>query len=230
MSNIYTDGRYHSNNPTWHSDDSPWKAKQIVAMLKKHGLTPRTVAEVGCGAGQVLNNLAIDLPSDVSLHGYDISPQAIEICQSIQNPRLTFYNKDFFLENENLFDAVLAIDVFEHVEDCFTFLRSFRTKGKYKIFHIPLEINAVSSLCGMPAVSRKKFGHLHFFNRETAIMALEETGYKIVDWVYTAGAIDLPQQSIGQALAFLPRILLGTLNKDMAQRLLGGWSLLVLAE
>jgi hypothetical protein len=61
-------------------------------------------------------------------------------------------------------------------------------------------------------------------------MALEETGYKIVDVIYTAGAIELRPESIRQALELLPRIVLGAINKDAAQRLLGGWSLLVLAE
>jgi hypothetical protein len=57
MSDIYTDGRYQAENPAWHSEDSPWKAGKVAGLLTKHGLAPRTVAEIGCGAGQVLNNL-----------------------------------------------------------------------------------------------------------------------------------------------------------------------------
>lgn len=230
MSDIYSDGRYHADNPTWHVEDSPWKAEKVAALLAKHGLAPRTVAEIGCGAGQVLNSLSIALPGIESLHGYDLSPQAIKLCRSIQNPRLLFREKDMFLEEGAYFDAVMAIDVFEHVEDYPSFLRSLRAKGKHKIFHIPLEINALAAMCGTPSKSRRSFGHLHFFSRETALMALEDAGYKVVDAVYTAGAIELPQESFQQVLAFLPRMLLGAVNKDIAQRLLGGWSLLVLAE
>jgi SAM-dependent methyltransferase len=230
MSDRYSDGRYRADNPTWHAEDSPWKAAKVAALLSKHGLAPRTVAEIGCGAGQVLNNLSTELPSIEFLHGYDISPQAIKLCGLIDNPRLRFHEKDLLLEEGAYFDAILAMDVFEHIEDCFSFLRSLRVRGKYKIFHIPLEINALSAICGVPAISRKSFGHLHFFSRETALMALEETGYKVIDAVFTAGAIELPQESFQQAAAFLPRRLLGAMNVDMAQRLLGGWSLLVLAE
>jgi SAM-dependent methyltransferase len=230
MSDIYGDGRYMAANPAWHSEDSPWKAGKVAALLTKHGVAPRTVAEIGCGAGQVLNNLSMLLPGIQSLHGYDISPQAIELCRSIQNPRLEFHNKDLFVEDKSDFDAVLAIDVLEHVEDYFSFLRSLRLKGRFKVFHIPLEVNALSAICGTPATSRRTYGHLHFFTRETALMALAETGYKVVDAVYTAGAIELPQVSIRQALGLLPRLALGAISKDAAQRLLGGWSLLVLAE
>lgn len=230
MSDRYSDGRYHADNPTWHAEDSPWKAAKVGALLTKHGLSPRSVAEIGCGAGQVLNNLSRVLPEAESLHGYDISPQAIKLCRSIQNPRLRFHEQDLLLEDGAYFDAILALDVFEHVEDCFSFLRSLRARGKYKIFHIPLEINALSAMCGAHARSRNSFGHLHFFSRETALMALEETGYQVVDAVLTAGAIELPQASFSQAAAFFPRMLLGAVNQDMAQRLLGGWSLLVLAE
>ena len=230
MSALYSDGDYYANNPTWHIEDSSWKAKNIAALIAKNGLAPRTVVEIGCGAGQVLNGLSTAVPGIESLQGYDISPQAIELCQSIQNPRLAFHNKDFLAEDAVYFDAVLAIDVFEHVEDYFSFLRSLRTKGKYKIFHIPLEIIALSALRGLEARNRKSVGHIHLFSRETALMALEETGYKVIDAVYTSGALDLPQKSFKQALAFLPRKLLAAIHMGLAVRLLGGWSLLVLAE
>lgn len=230
MNTRYGDGRYLADNPTWHSEDSPWKAGKVAGLLNKHGLSPLTVAEIGCGAGQVLNSLSRALPGVESLHGYDLSPQAIELCRSIQNPRLRFFGEDMLSEEGIRFDAVLAIDVVEHIEDSASFLRSLRSKGRHVVFHIPLEINALSAVCGIPARSRKAYGHLHFFTRETALMALEEAGYRIIDSSYTAGAIELPLSSFSQALWLLPRMALGAIDKDLAQRLLGGWSLLVLAE
>lgn len=201
MSDIYRDGRYQAANPTWHAEDSPWKAVKVAALLTKHGLAPRTVAEIGCDAGQVLNGLTTALPGIESLHGYDLSPQALALCRSIQNPRLRFFEKDLLLEAGAYFDAVPAIDVFEHVEDYSSFLRALRTKGKHEILHVPLELNALAALCGTPAASRIAFGHLHFFSRETALMALEFAGYNAVDAVYTAGAVELPLESLSQGLA-----------------------------
>lgn len=229
MSDRYADGRYQADNPTWHAEDSPWKARKIAALLELHGLRPASAVEVGCGAGQVLNALAQELPVIRELDGYDISPQAIALCRSIRNPRLRFHEKDLLAEPTPLFDVVLAIDVFEHVEDHRAFLRALRGKARHAVFHIPLELNALSTLTGGRARSRSLYGHLHFFSRETALRTLEEAGYKVIGWEYTAGAIELPLESPGQALLFWPRTLLAAVDKDAAQSLLGGWSLLVLA-
>jgi len=56
---IYTEekGNYLENNPTWHIEDSPWKAKQIFKMLNKNSINPKSIAEIGCGAGEILNQL-----------------------------------------------------------------------------------------------------------------------------------------------------------------------------
>jgi len=47
----YVTDEYFNNNPTWDVEDSPWKATQILEMLKKHNLNPQTIGEIGCGAG-----------------------------------------------------------------------------------------------------------------------------------------------------------------------------------
>ena len=76
---------------------------------------------------------------------------------------------------------------------------------------------------------REQAGHLHYFMKDTALAALRETGYEVLDWTYTPGAIDNPR-SVKAKIASLPRRLLVRLNQDFAVRLLGGYSLLVLAE
>jgi len=45
METIYTDGTYLRNNPDWHVDDSPWKAKHVARMLDRHGIVPQTPPE-----------------------------------------------------------------------------------------------------------------------------------------------------------------------------------------
>ena len=54
--NIYTEphGEYLRNNPAWHVEDSSWKARQVMKMLNRNSLNPKTVAEAGCGAGEIL--------------------------------------------------------------------------------------------------------------------------------------------------------------------------------
>ena len=58
----YTDGSYLANNPTWHEEDSPWKAEHVRRMISKNNLALSTVSEVGCGAGGILAELSKQLP------------------------------------------------------------------------------------------------------------------------------------------------------------------------
>jgi len=78
---------------------------------------------------------------------------------------------DHALDDEKqFFDVVMAIDVLEHVEDYFTFLRKISKKGKYKIFHIPLDMSVSAVLRISPLIDgRKKVGHIHYFSKDTAL-------------------------------------------------------------
>jgi len=53
----YADGSCLEHNPTWHEMDSVRKGAWIERFLRKTGLDPHTVAEVGCGAAGILAGL-----------------------------------------------------------------------------------------------------------------------------------------------------------------------------
>lgn len=110
-------------------------------------------------------------------------------------------------------------------------MRKLRKKAQYKIFHIPLDISVSSVVRSKPIlVARQKVGHLHYFTKETALATLSDNGYEIIDYFYTAGSINLNVKSIKTFLAKVPRLMLYNLNQDIAVRLLGGYSLLVLTK
>lgn len=227
---LYQNGGYLERNPDWHEEDAPWKAGKILAMLARHGLTPGSVADVGCGSGAILATLQPQLLPDCQLTGYDISPQAIALCQPRANARLHFVQGDFTATTMH-YDLLLAMDVIEHVEDYFAFLRALRGKSDHAIFHIPLELSAQMALRGTPFLrAREQFGHLHHFNKELALRTLTDARFEIVDAVYTAWATEMAAQSLRSRLARIPRKILFALNKDLAAHLLGGYSLLVLAR
>ena len=125
----------------------------------------------------------------------------------------------------------MAIDVFEHVEDYFSFLRKLKTKAKYKIFHIPLDLSVSTVLRSSPIIkSRQVVGHIHYFTKETALETLKDTGYEIIDYFYTSGSLELPNLGQKTNLLKIPRKLAFLVNKDLAVRLLGGYSLMVLTK
>lgn len=209
-----------------------WTLRRLFIRYK-HQLVPqvRTVCEVGCGAGEILSQLHKQLPGHMLFHGYEISPYAFEKCLERQTERLVFHLKDLLQEETELFDLVLTIDIVEHIEDYFGFLRRLRSKGKRHIFHIPLDMSVNLVLRGGPMLrARESVGHLHFFAKETALATLKDTGYQVVDYVYTAGATELPNPTLGRRILALPRRMAFRVHPDWAVRLLGGYSLLVLAE
>lgn len=228
---IYKDGTYIENNPTWHEEDAPWKARQIIKILRKHNIIPSTVCEVGCGAGEIINCLANEYADGVVFSGFDISPQAFEICRKKKKQNLQFFLKDLFEEKDLMFDVAMAIDVFEHVEDYFGFLRKLKNRGTYKIFHIPLDLSVQTVLRSSPILKgRSSFGHIQYFTKETALATLKDTGYEVVDYFYTGSSLELPNLGWKANLLKLPRRLFFSLHQDLAVRILGGFSLLVLAK
>ena len=231
MESIYTDGTYLRNNPDWHVDDSPWKAKHVATMLDRHGIVPQTVCEIGCGAGEILRSLSTHLEPSTRFFGYEISPNAYKICSQKANERFTFRLANLLDETNVRFDLAMAMDVFEHVEDYFGFLRKLRDRAQYKIFLIPLELSAQEVLRGKPLLNaRRNVGHIHHFSKETALATLEDCGYTVLDHFYTSGRTDLGGLGWKSQLMRLPRQALNKVNQDAAVRTLGGYSLLVLAR
>jgi hypothetical protein len=227
---LYNDGTYLANNQSWHANDSQWKANKILAMLEKNHINPKSVSEVGCGAGEILISLSQHFKDTEFFKGYDISQQAYEICSQKENDRIKFELNDI-TQLEVYFDLIMAIDVFEHIEDYIGFLKSFKEKGLYKIFHIPLDLSAQTVLRSKPIIySRKKMGHLHYFNKDTALATLKDLGYEILDYKFTKWSLERPNNNILSKFASIPRWFLHQINEELAANLLGGCSLLVLAK
>jgi len=206
MTQIYEDGTYLEKNPSWHEEDSPWKARQIRNVIKRNSLNPKTICEIGCGAGEILNQLSGQYTDDKEFFGYEISPQAFELCSKKSKTNLTFKLSDLLEDNDAYFDVVMAIDVFEHVEDYLGFLRKLKEKAEYTIFHIPLDLSVQTVLRSSPIIEgRKSVGHIHYFTKETALETLKDTGYEIVDYFYTGVSLELPNRGWKANLLRIPR-------------------------
>jgi len=227
---IYESGEYLSRNPGWHAEDSAWKVRQITRMLELHKLAPRTVCEVGCGAGEILRDLQQYLPSFSELTGYEVSPQAFELASSRRNDRLDYHLADFS-EDQRHFDLMLVMDVIEHLEDYYSFLRKVRLRGDRLIAHIPLDMCVNNLLRATPLADlRRAVGHIHAFTKESALAVLQECGFRIVDCFYTTWAIEFPPRTWRRRVARYPRKIAYSMSPDLTARILGGFSLLVLAE
>lgn len=230
MSDIYSieNSNYKKLNPTWHVEDSPWKADQIFKIISKNKLELNSIAEIGCGVGEILNQLSSKLPGNVTFSGYDISKDALKESKKRKHERLVFYNEDL-LKLKVKFELLLMIDVFEHVDDYIGFISKAKSKADYIIFHIPLDLSISSLLRNKLIHARNSVGHLHYFSKDTALATLDYCDLEIIDFSYTSGAIALGKK-LRTKILNLVRSLFFVLNKDLTVKIFGGYSLLVLAK
>lgn len=230
MSDMYVGGAYLYLNPTWDAEHSRWKAILIRKLLDENLVRFNKITEIGCGAGQILVHLSNMFPSKIFV-GFDISPQAHELAKKFESKNVEFKLGDYLKVYEDKQDVIICADVFEHVEDYFSFLKSLAKKSQLFVFHIPLDLSVVSVL--IPEIilkSRRKVGHLHYFNKEIAEATLETCGYKIIDSRITAGCLEFPDPGVLGKTYWLIRKLCNYLSPSISARVFGGFSLLVLAE
>ncbi|WP_242343904.1 class I SAM-dependent methyltransferase [Anaeromyxobacter terrae] len=228
MEGAYASGRYLAGHPGWHVEDSEWKASQVLEALRRNRIAPRSVAEVGCGAGEILRRLQLQMPPETRFVGFDVSPDAIALCQQRANDRLQFILGQAACHSGE-FDVLLMIDVIEHVEDYFGFLRELRPKARTKIAHLPLDMSAHGVLRRVPATSRRNDHHLHYFMKDTALAAFADCGYRVIDWFYTPKA-KLPARQWRTAISNRIRRAGFVFAPDLVVRALGGYGLIVVAE
>lgn len=226
----YESGDYLAKNPTWDEEDSEWKAGQVLKLLERNQLTPRYIVEVGCGAGGILASLHDAMPT-AEYSGFEIAPDASNFWDKYADKNIKFKVEDFLKKQTNYFDILLLLDVIEHVPNPFEFLSALHGRAEYFIFHIPLDLSAISVARESPLLEvRQKVGHIHYFTKGLALALIQESGFQVMDWFYTGASFSAPQVSWKAKLARLPRRLANAINRDWGVRLFGGDTLMVLAQ
>jgi SAM-dependent methyltransferase len=232
MENIYTNGLYLQNNPDWGQKDAAWKAGVIAEILALNNCAPKEITEVGCGSGAVLYHLSNLLQASVRYKGYDISAQAISMAKNLPtNNRIEYLNEDWIQESLTT-DCLLIIDVLEHVEDYYGFLKNIRKKANSFVFHIPLDLSCRTIL--KPHVllqQRNKVGHIHYFTKDLVVWMLKDSGYTIIDSFYTKPFIDTTTaKGFKNSIKKLLRNFSFWIHKDVSASLWGGYSIMILAK
>lgn len=227
---IYNKGTYLAKNPAWHIGDSAWKASHIQRLFIKNGVSPKSIAEVGCGAGRVIAEIAQRYQTS-QCKGFDVSSDASKFWSQEVPINLT-YELINFTETNGHFDALMLIDVFEHVDDYLGFLRHMSTRANHLILHIPLDLSVSTLLSRGYMRTRADVGHLHYFTRESALATLDYAGLEVLDCCYTALSIEasLDKRTWKTKLMNVARRLLATISANAAATLLGGYSIMVLTQ
>lgn len=229
---IYIDGTYFNNNPSWGIEDSLWKGELIKKLLIKNEIDPKEITEIGCGAGGILEALSTDFKKEICYYGYDISPQAISLAKKKEGDKLKFFNENFIADKNIHTELLLIIDVIEHIDDYYGFLQKLKTRSNYFVFHIPLDL-AVRMILKPHILlqQRESVGHIHYFSKDMVLWFLNDTGFEIIDWFYTKPLTDVkPEKGFTRGVKRILRNLSFNLNEDLSAKLWGSYSIMILAK
>jgi len=224
---------YYKKNPTYHVEDAEFKwnnFKNAILQSKIDFSKARNIGEIGCGSGQILSLAKKSgLFKETEYFGYDTNPDAINLAKTLDGT-IKYLNEDLINTNlEKEFDILIVSDVFEHVDDYYSFLQTLKKKAKYLIFNIPLQMNLASLLRrkNIFEISYNQVGHLHFFSNKTAKLALEKNGYQILYTAYAKNRFfELKKKfTIKKFLIAIPEFLLSLINEDLSCDIFGGYSL-----
>lgn len=115
---------------------------KIFSLINRNSLN---IAEVGCGDGKVIIELAKRYPN-INFDGYDLAKQSILFAKAFSYTldNVSFYDDDFS-ESKKIYDSIICSEVLEHIPDSevssFVDLISNKLSlGGYFIVSVPTKI------------------------------------------------------------------------------------------
>jgi hypothetical protein len=94
-----------------------------------------------------------------------------------------------------------------------------------------LDLSSLSVIRERPLLAqRHNVGHIHYFTKNLALSMIEESGFRVIRHQYSGAGFRGPRPTWKTRAAMAPRWLARRVNEDWAVRVLGGETLIVLAE
>lgn len=163
----------------WRAVCAEGKADHVAALAAGLQDRPRSLVEVGCGDGGLLEALAARGLAD-SFDGFDIAERAVRIASSRPAiARVERFDGTSLPAADAAYDLGVLSHVLEHVPDPLPLLRETARACRAVVVEVPLEDNLFAS---RPAAEngRRALGHLHRFARVDVHRLASEAGMRVV--------------------------------------------------
>ncbi len=169
----------------WRELSAGPKADHVTALCARAALQPVSVADIGCGDGVMLAELAAR--GFGSRHvGFELSSTAVDIARKQPGiDEVHGYDGARLPAEDGAFDLGVLSHVIEHVPDPAATLREAARVCRAVVVEVPLEANFSA---GRPAkrVHAQEIGHLHRFDRRAVDAFVTAAGLRVAHGVSDA--------------------------------------------
>jgi SAM-dependent methyltransferase len=147
----------------WRALGARSKADHVVRLCAQAGLRPGSLAEIGCGDGALLAELAAR--GWPVLDGFELSPPAADIARArgVARKVEVFDGLEVPVE-DGAYDLAVLSHVLEHVPEPMTLLREAARVAPAVLVEVPLEDNR-SARRDEKRAEAARIGHVQFFKR-----------------------------------------------------------------
>jgi ubiquinone/menaquinone biosynthesis C-methylase UbiE len=183
LARFYTE-QYLRNNPTLDATDALQKAERLLEVCRRGGVEKaRSVLEVGCGSGVLLEEMARCLGAS-RIVGVDYSPSIAKVAGKVQSVIVAADGLDLPFPDKT-FDLAYFADVLEHVLDPGALLREVGRVARRIAFLVPMEAGLIASPIyalrrarGKPT-NYEQYGHIWRWTRPQLERLFHRSGVEI---------------------------------------------------
>jgi len=233
-------GEYWDNIPDFLLGQAPNKISYLLRLVDfdfiMHSLPGEKLAivDIGCGAGKVSSGLAEILCErypdvTITVHGYDLSPQAIEIATR-ENNKGEFVCGDF-QDAGRTWDLALLCDIIEHVEEPDAFLRSVAERSRFFVVGFAMDDNLANRLDKRRRKRVVESGHINLFHENRARAFGEKYGKVLASgYIPNPMARNLKIRSVRGGFTLPFRVAGQLLSRRLKGKFFGGESIYFFAQ